>query len=99
MLKKPFPMSLKLSIFSFLNGATIYHKIALINKETRLALPNAGLLDQFKQLKIKSTSNLNNQNLPNIINLYYALEIIDNIDLTFTFTQQSFYGYNSDLQA
>lgn len=26
-------------VYSFLNGATLYHKIALLNKATRLALP------------------------------------------------------------
>ncbi len=44
----------RLLSFSFLDGATLYHKIALINKETRASLPDAGLLDQLKYLRLKN---------------------------------------------
>ena len=40
----------RLLIFSYLDGTTLYHKIALINKETRASLPDSGLLDQLKEL-------------------------------------------------
>ncbi len=37
--------NIRLLTYSFLDGATLYHKIALLNKETRAILPSAGLLD------------------------------------------------------
>ena len=40
-------------VYSFLSGATLYHKVALLNKATRDALPNAKLLNQQKQLTMK----------------------------------------------
>jgi hypothetical protein len=36
---------LKLIVFSYLTGADLYHKIALLNKSTRESLPKSGLLD------------------------------------------------------
>ncbi len=36
---------LRLVIFSFLNGLKLYHKIALLDKITRVSLPESGLLD------------------------------------------------------
>jgi hypothetical protein len=44
--------NIRLLTYSFLDGATLYHKIALLNKETRASLPGAGLLDQLKELKL-----------------------------------------------
>ena len=43
--------NIRLLTYSFLDGATLYHKIALLNKETRASLPGAGLLDQLKELE------------------------------------------------
>jgi hypothetical protein len=36
---------IRLDIFSYLNGADLYHKIALLDKVTRVSLPDARLLD------------------------------------------------------
>ncbi len=44
---------LKLYTYSYLDGSTLFHKIAVLCKKTRLALPNAGLLDQPKELTLK----------------------------------------------
>ena len=37
-------------IFSYLNGATLFHKIALLNRKTREILPKTGLLSQIIEL-------------------------------------------------
>ncbi len=37
---------LRFSILSFLPGCDLYHKIALLDKETRQTLPKTGLFDQ-----------------------------------------------------
>lgn len=36
---------LRLVVFSYLTGADLYHKVALLNKVIRVSLPEAGLLD------------------------------------------------------
>ena len=44
-------------VYSYLNGAVLYHKICRMNKATREAIPKAKLLDQPKSLTmIASTS-------------------------------------------
>ena len=35
---------LRLVVFSYLDGPTLYHKIALLDKITRVSLPDAGIL-------------------------------------------------------
>lgn len=37
--------NLRLVVFSFLTGSELYHKISVLNKETREGLPDAKLLD------------------------------------------------------
>lgn len=44
-MKESLTKNVRLLTFSYLDGSTLYHKIALIDKETRASLPNAGLLD------------------------------------------------------
>ncbi len=44
-MKDSLTKNLRLLAFSYLDGATLYHKIALTNKVTRASLPNAGMLD------------------------------------------------------
>ena len=41
---------LRLKVFSYLNGRELYLKIALLDKCTRVSLPETGMLDQTKLL-------------------------------------------------
>ena len=53
---KPKPLlcsNLRLVLFSYLPGTTLFHKISLINKATRKALPDSALLDQIIVIPIK----------------------------------------------
>lgn len=36
---------IRLKIFAYLDGAKLYHKIAVLDKTTRVSLPTAGILD------------------------------------------------------
>ena len=36
---------IRLAIYSYLDGATLYHKIAILDKATRKILPGSGILD------------------------------------------------------
>ena len=56
--------------FSFFSGSEIYHKLALLNKQTRRDLPGSGLLDQVKVLKVKAYPK-------NIAHLQYAFNLAD----------------------
>jgi hypothetical protein len=73
----------RLLSFSYLDGATLYHKIALLNKEMRASLPNAGLLDQLKVLKsinyFDESDIISRQVFFSKLKLKYALNIADNI--------------------
>lgn len=44
---------LKLMVFQFFDGSELFHKAALLNKQIRSELPNAGILDQEKVLEAK----------------------------------------------
>ena len=50
--------NIKLLIFSFISGEELYHKVALLDRQTRESLPNAGLLDQVKVLQVKEVPRL-----------------------------------------
>lgn len=43
-----------LMVFSYLSGSWILHKAACLSKRLRKEIPEAGLLDQHKQIKFKS---------------------------------------------
>lgn len=61
-------------MFSYLSGADLYHKIALLNNRTRDSLPSSGLVDQLKKLTMKG--------MPVYIdNLAYALKLANVIEL------------------
>lgn len=45
---------IRLVCYSYLSGSELYHKIALLNRNTRELLPDSGLLDQKKVLKFKA---------------------------------------------
>jgi hypothetical protein len=62
----------RLLTFSYLDGSTLYHKIALLNKEMRASLPNSGLLDQLKQLRSNHTT-LKSWLIASKMNFKYAL--------------------------
>ncbi len=62
--------NLRLVVFSYLTGADLYHKIALLDKSYRKTLPISGLLDQEKLLKLKKIP-------ARKTNLMYAFQIVD----------------------
>ncbi len=64
----------RLFVFSYLTGADLYHKIALLNKSIRMALPQSGLLDQIKILTM-STVPINHAYLK------YAFELTNIVQL------------------
>lgn len=74
---------LKLTVLSYLPGYTLFHKIALLNKETRLKLPECKLLDQKKNITLKKFAhNFEYSNpLPPLENLTYALKLADEFTL------------------
>ena len=39
------PVLVRLTAFSFLSGADLFHKIALLSKDIRTKLPSCGILD------------------------------------------------------
>ena len=45
---------IRLIVFKYLDAAALYHKIALLNKETREMITRVGQLDQQKTLTLKS---------------------------------------------
>ena len=66
--------SFRLLVLSYLSGADLYHKIALIDKRTRDSLPDSGLLDQIKILTMN--------NLPaRLKDLTYAFKLLNAIEL------------------
>ena len=42
-----------MSVFNFVDGDTLYHKIALLSRKVRNSLPGSGLLDQDKVITFK----------------------------------------------
>ena len=73
----PLTRDLKLTVFSFLNGADLIHKIALISKEVRLGLLNKGLLDQDKVLN----PNLASSNTITCFHLTYSLCLVNAVKI------------------
>jgi len=74
----PLTRDLRLTIFSFLNGADLIHKIALVSKELRKGLINKGLLDQDK------VANLNLASIDSVqcFHLTYSLSLVDAVKIT-----------------
>ena len=74
---RPLTRDLKLTIFSYLSGTDLIHKIALINKEVRVSLPNKGLLDQDK------VANLNLASIDSItcFHLTYSLSLLNAVKI------------------
>ncbi len=69
-------------MFSYLSGAEIYHKIAVVNRLTRESLPESGLLDQIKKLTMK-TKPLNSS----LDYLFRLADVIELIATPFTIEQ------------
>ena len=65
-----------LTIFSFLPGCTLFHKIATTSKTVRSKLPNAGLLDQIIQITIKEEYSTNSKVIP-FDSLMYIVTLVD----------------------
>lgn len=61
-------------VFNYLTGTDLYHKIALLDKITWVSLPEPGLLDSVKVLRMKSVPS-------NYRRLTYAFELIDIVEL------------------
>lgn len=64
-------------MFSYLCCADLYHKISLLDKITRVSLPESGLLDQIKILTMKTVPLLKHS-------LKYAFRLVDIIHLEAT---------------
>ncbi len=67
---------LQLTIFSYLPGCDLYHKIALLDKATRKQLPKTGLFDQVIIISLKE---LQDYNVIPMTSLLYALRLADSI--------------------
>ena len=65
---------LRLVVLSFLSGSDLYHKIALLNKLTRVSLVQSKLLDQPTTLTMKTFTE-------NPLHLIYAFDLVDTIEL------------------
>ncbi len=76
----PLTKGLKLKIFSFLNGADLIHKIALISKDLRKGLINKGLLDQDKVVNLS----LSSIDTIKCFHLTYSLSLVDAVKITLT---------------
>ena len=65
---------LRLVVLSYLSGSDLYHKIALLNKLTRVSLVQSKLLDQQKTLTMKTFTGF-------ALDLIYAFELVDTIEI------------------
>ena len=68
------------TVFSYLTGADLLHKIALLNLVTRSRLPNAGLLTQIRILKLQQYDKIISD-LQIIPSFLYALTIVDGLEV------------------
>ena len=67
---------LRLKICSYLPGYVLYHKIALLNKETRESLPNIGLFDQPIVITLKKQHDYSKLPLHDLIYLISLADFI-----------------------
>ena len=68
---------LKYSVFSFLDSADLFNKIALLSTAVRTQLPTSGLVNQQKILKVNK--------LPkDLSNLQYALKLVTSLQVIVT---------------
>jgi hypothetical protein len=72
--------NLLLTIFSFFNGADLYHVMSRLNKKLRLKMSGSGLLDQEKVIVIKQGLNIRKLGA----NISYAFSLIDRLDFILT---------------
>ena len=59
---KGFRHNFMLMVISFFNGSDLLHVFARLNKEIRKELPDSGLLDQEKILRIRQDTKIDNIN-------------------------------------
>lgn len=76
-------------VFSFLNGAELFHKIALLNREFRDELP---LLEQEKELSLSMNSRRNSSRPTNVKDFSYGFRLATVVNFDF----QTNYYWNSD---
>ena len=50
--------NIRLIVYSYLDGATLYHQVARLDRHTRVSLPEAGILTQVKRLTMKKPPKL-----------------------------------------
>jgi hypothetical protein len=66
----------RLTVYSYLDGATLFHKIALLNRLNREQLPEHALLDQIIQISIKSEYS-ESKETPPTKSFIYAVRLAD----------------------
>ena len=69
---------IKYTVFSYLPGCCLFHKIALVNKEVRRNLAKFKLLDQKKVITRREYP-VGEDLLPELNSFLYALSIADGI--------------------
>jgi len=79
-LKYGLTKELAYTVFSYLTGAELFHKIALVNKEIREELPKAEQLDQEKELSLRVHSKRVGLRLPKVDDFNYGFKLANVIN-------------------
>ena len=64
-------------VFAYLPGATLFHRIALLNKKVREELPKAAMLDQIITIPISKDKSASSENIFPKDSFIYAVRLCD----------------------
>ena len=76
---KGFKQNYMMMVISYFNGSDLLHIFARLNKSLRAKLPNSGLLDQQKVLRVKQDITLHKI----LQKIKYGVKLVDKIDFLF----------------